>query len=769
MPCSMFARYDILVQKAKPKKYGKYWCDNVEEQVILEGVVEDIIFQNQENGYTVCIVEYEGEEVACVGIIPDVHSGEELRMVGEWITHHIYGKQFKVEFYERNIPTTVQGIEKYLASGVIKGIGPKLAKRIVKHFGTDTFRIIEEEPLVLAQVRGISENKANQISEIFHEQYELRRAMLFLQDYGITPNYAAKIYKKYREQTMEVIQTNPYRLADDIWGIGFKKADDIAARMGISKDSPHRIKTGILYVLNFFSNNGHTYIPKNTLMQQTMQLLQVTQEQIEHGMIELHIGKDIVIKTQGEKDIVFLSAFYYAEQWIARRLIDMAEHADYEQDLDIEKDIQKFEKDNDITLAQEQKTAVKEALSNGVVVITGGPGTGKTTTINTIINMLEKQELEVMLAAPTGRAAKRMSEATGREAQTIHRLLEIEFIQEDSKRQSFVRNEDNPLDTDVLIVDEMSMVDVILMNSLLKAMVPGQHLILVGDADQLPSVGAGNVLKDIINSGRIKIVRLTQIFRQAQESAIITNAHRINQGKYPITNQKHTDFFLMQRAVQNEVVETLLGLASERLPKFKKCDPLRDIQVLAPMRKGLLGVNELNKSLQQALNPPHPSKIEKEFRTGIFRTGDKVMQIKNNYNTPWKIYNRAGIKYDEGVGVFNGDCGIIQEINPQRELITVLFDDQKTVEYDYGQLDELELAYAVTIHKSQGSEYPIIILPIHSGPPMLLNRNLLYTAVTRAKNLVVVVGLRETVYKMVDNNQEIERFSSLASHMKNMP
>lgn len=741
----------------------------MEKQVIIEGVVEDIIFQNKDNGYTVCTIEYEGEEVACVGVIPDVHSGEDLRMIGEWTTHHIYGKQFKVEFYERSIPTTVQGIEKYLGSGVIKGIGPKLAKRIVKHFGTDTFRIIEQEPLVLAQIKGISESKANQISEIFHEQYELRRAMLFLQDYGITPNYASKIYKKYRDQTMQVIQTNPYRLAEDIWGIGFKKSDEIAGRMGISKDSPYRIKTGILYVLNSFSNNGHTYMPKQILMQQTTQLLEITPEQVENGMIELHIGKDIIIKTQKGIDIVYLSAFYHAEQWIARRLVDMAEYEDYEPNPYIEKDIDQFQKDNGIELASEQRVAVKEALSNGVVVITGGPGTGKTTTINTIIHMLEKQELEVMLAAPTGRAAKRMSEATGREAQTIHRLLEIEFIQEDSKKQSFTRNEENPIDTDVLIVDEMSMVDVVLMNALLKAMIPGQHLILVGDADQLPSVGAGNVLKDIINSQRIKVVRLTQVFRQAQESAIIMNAHRINQGEYPISNQKDTDFFFMQRSNQNEAVDTLLELATQRLPKFQKCDPLRDIQILAPMRKGVLGVQELNKSLQDALNPPHPSKVEKEFRTGIFRAGDKVMQIKNNYNTPWKIYSDAGIKYDEGVGVFNGDCGIIQEIDHSRELITVVFDDQKTVEYDYGQLDELELAYAVTIHKSQGSEYPVVILPIHSGPPMLLNRNLLYTAVTRAKELVVIVGLRETVNKMVDNNKEIERFSSLGTHIKNMP
>ena len=741
----------------------------MDNQTTIEGVIEDIIFQNKENGYTVCTILYEGEETACVGIIPDVHEGEELRLIGEWTTHHIYGRQFKVEFHERHIPTTIQGIEKYLASGVIKGIGPKLANRIVKHFGTDTFQIIEEEPMVLAQVRGISKKKAAEISEIFHEQYELRRAMLFLQDYGITPVYAAKIYKQYKERTMEIVQNNPYRLADDIWGIGFKKADDIAANMGIDRDSPHRIKSGITYILNMFSNNGHTYMPKDMLMQQARYLLEVGEEQIENGIIELHIGKNIIVKSQDGEEVVFLSMYYNAEQWIARRLVDMTEHEEHEPDSDLEKNIDKFEGDNDIKLAPEQREAVRQVLSNGVVVVTGGPGTGKTTTINTIIHMLEKNDLEVMLAAPTGRAAKRMSEATGREAQTIHRLLEIEFMREDSNRQSFIKNEDNPLETDVLIIDEMSMVDVILMNAVLKAMVPGQHIILVGDADQLPSVGPGNVLKDIINSGRIQIVRLTQVFRQAQESDIIMNAHRINKGEYPLYNQKDKDFFLLQRAVQSEIVETLLQLTTERLPKYQKCNPLMDIQVLAPMRKGFLGVNELNKALQEGLNPPHPSKTEKEFRQGIYRKGDKVMQIKNNYNTPWKIYNSSGIKYDEGVGVFNGDCGIINEISPATETITVVFDDQKTVEYDYGQLDELELAYAVTIHKSQGSEYPIVVLPLHSGPPMLLNRNLLYTAVTRAKDLVVVVGLRETVQKMVDNNKEIERYSSLAAHIKQMP
>ena len=752
----------------------------MDEQIVFETTIEDIIFQNKENGYTVCVVEYEGEELSCVGEMAGIYVGEEVKIVGTWSTHPIYGRQVKVELIERSMPKTVQGMEKYLASGVIKGIGARTAKKIVKHFGLDTFRIIEEEPLVLAQINGISEKKAKEIGEVFHAQYELRKAMLFLQDYGITPTYAIKIYQHYKERTTEVVKNTPYRLVEDIYGIGFRKADEIAAQVGIAREDPHRIRTGILYLLTNNSNNGHTYMPRNILVEESIKLLlPETYEEhlrmqsfenplVENALIELSMNKQIIIKNYDNEACVFLAYLYHSEQAVARKLIDLASLYEKNPAIDVEKELAKTQKDLKIELVEEQKEAVRHTLTHGVTVITGGPGTGKTTTINAILHMLEKAGEDVLLAAPTGRAAKRMSEATGMEAQTIHRLLEIGYMREDTNKQMFNRNEENPLEADVIIVDEMSMVDITLMHALLKAVVEGQRLILIGDADQLPSVGAGNVLKDIIKSGRIPVVRLVQIFRQASKSAIVMNAHRINKGEYPIANEKGTDFFVMKRSIQEEIRDTLIELIMERLPKYQGFDSIKDIQILAPMRKGLLGVNELNKSLQAVLNPHHDLKPEKEYRGTLFRTGDKVMQIKNNYNTPWKILGKTGMSIDEGTGVFNGDCGIITAIKEEEECLVVTFDDGKVVEYEFNQLDELELAYAVTIHKSQGSEYPVVILPIHSGPPMLLSRNLLYTAVTRAKKMVVCVGLVETIQRMVDNNREIQRYSSLARHLKSM-
>lgn len=750
------------------------------DQIVFETTVEDIIFQNKENGYTVCVVEYEGEELSCVGEMAGIYVGEEVKIVGTWSNHPIYGRQVKVELIERSMPKTVQGMEKYLASGVIKGIGARTAKKIVKHFGLDTFRIIEEEPLVLAQISGISEKKAKEIGEAFHAQYELRKAMLFLQDYGITPTYAIKIYQYYKDRTTEVVKNTPYRLVEDIYGIGFKKADEIAAKVGIAREDPHRIRTGILYLLTTNSNNGHTYMPRNVLVEESIKLLlPETYEEhlrmqsfenplVENALIELSMNKQIIIKNYDNEACVFLAYLYHSEQAVARKLIDLASLYQKDSAIDIEMELHKTQKDLKIELVEEQKEAVRHTLTHGVTVITGGPGTGKTTTINAILHMLEKAGEDVLLAAPTGRAAKRMSEATGMEAQTIHRLLEIGYMREDTNKQMFNRNEDNPLEADVIIVDEMSMVDITLMHALLKAVVEGQRLILIGDADQLPSVGAGNVLKDIIKSGRIPVVRLIQIFRQASKSAIVMNAHRINKGEYPIANEKGTDFFVMKRSIQEEVRDTLIELITERLPKYQGFDSIKDIQILAPMRKGVLGVNELNKSLQAVLNPHHDLKPEKEYRGTLFRTGDKVMQIKNNYNTPWKILGKTGMSIDEGTGVFNGDCGIITAVKEEEEYLVVTFDDGKVVEYEFNQLDELELAYAVTIHKSQGSEYPVVILPIHSGPPILLSRNLLYTAVTRAKKMVVCVGLVETIQRMVDNNREIQRYSSLARHLRNM-
>jgi len=743
----------------------------LDEQVVVEATIEDIIYQNPENGYTVCTIEYEGEEISCVGDMLGVYSGEDVNIVGTWVTHPIYGKQIKVDTCQRSMPKTVQGMEKYLASGVIKGIGAKIAKKIVKHFGMDTFKVIEEEPLVLAQINGISEKKAKEIGEVFHMQHELRDVMLFLQEYDITPTYAVKIYKQYKEKTKEVIKNTPYRLADDIFGIGFRKADEIAYKVGIAKDDPHRIKTGVTYALSNFSANGHTYMPRSLLINETTRLLDVHEDYIANALIELNLTKQIITKNYqtAQQDIgdpcVFLSSLYHSEQGVARKLIDLATLYQKDSLLKMDEELAKTEKELGIELVEEQREAVRHVLTNGVTVITGGPGTGKTTTINAILHMLQKAGEEVLLAAPTGRAAKRMSEATGVEAQTIHRLLEINYIREDTARQMFNKNEENPLEADVIIVDEMSMVDITLMYALLRATALGQRLVLIGDADQLPSVGAGNVLKDIIKSQRIPVVRLMQIFRQAAQSAIIMNAHRINKGEYPIANEEGTDFFFIKKSAQEDVKKTVIELIMSRLPKYQGLDSLKDIQVLVPMRKGVIGVNELNKAIQAAVNPSHALKAEKEYRTTIFRQGDKVMQIKNNYNTPWKIYSKLGLPIDEGVGVFNGDGGLITSIDKEKELLIVTFDDQKVVEYEFNQLDELELAYAVTIHKSQGSEYPAVIIPIHSGPPMLLNRNLLYTAITRAKKLVVGVGLKETMEKMVDNNKEIERYSSLAMHL----
>lgn len=735
------------------------------EKVALTGSVEDVIFQNKENGYAVFNLETEKEEIICVGIVPHIHAGETLNITGVWTVHPTYGKQLQVNTFEKAIPTTEEGIEKYLASGVIKGIGPKTAKKIVKKFGDATFYVIEQKPDRLAEINGITYEKAMFVHTVFQEQYELRQAMIFLQKYDISPLYAMKIYKKYKDRLYDIVKTNPYRLADDIFGIGFKMADRLAASTGISLDSPHRMKSGIKYILNQGAFDGHVYLPKEQVIQKTAELLEIDSLAIENGIRELQIENEVWQEKINGVDSVYLNSFYYAEMAVAKKLLELSEAFEASNEANIDKDITAIEKDNGISLAESQRQAVREAMTNGVLIITGGPGTGKTTTINTIIQILQAEKNDVVLAAPTGRAAKRMTEATKMEAQTIHRLLGINFIGEDSRRQTFDRNEDNPIDADVIIIDETSMVDIALMNSFLKAVSFGTRLILVGDVDQLPSVGAGNVLRDMIKSEKLKVVRLDKIFRQAQESAIIMNAHRINQGEEPILNKKEKDFFFLKRFTVEEAVAAIVELVTKRLPAFTKCDPIQEMQILTPMKKSPVGVINLNAVLQQALNPPAKEKKEKEFRTTLFRQGDKVMQIKNNYNIAWKIYNAMGKRTEEGVGVFNGDEGIITEIDDINETMTVTFDDNKCVAYDYSQLDELELAYAITIHKSQGSEYPVVIIPIHSGPPMLMSRNLLYTAVTRAKKLVVIVGLTETISRMIANKREINRYSSLSQRI----
>jgi exodeoxyribonuclease V alpha subunit len=738
------------------------------EQVVLKGAVEDIIYQNSENGYTVFSIDTDDDECVCVGTVPDIHRGEAVELTGNWTMHSTYGKQFQVDFYERTIPTTEDGIIKYLSSGIIRGVGKKMAKRIVDRFGEATFYVIEEKPERLVEVKGISYDKAMKISRVFAQQHEMRKAMLFLQKFGITPNFAMKIYKKYKDKTQNIIETNPYRLADDIFGVGFKMADKIAASSGISLDSPYRVKAGIKYVLNQAVSDGHVYLPQKELIEKTSSLLHVGDEMTENAILELQIDHQIWQEKKEDEINVYLNSYYYAEVYTAKKLLELYENVNVDDTKNILEKIEINSKKKGIVLAEKQFQAVKEALTQGVLVITGGPGTGKTTIINVILSLLEDEEKKVILAAPTGRAAKRMTEATGRDAQTIHRILGITYINEDSRRQTFDKNEDDPIDCDVLIIDETSMVDILLMSNLLKAVRPGTKLILVGDVDQLPSVGAGNVLKDIIKSGVIKVVRLTEVFRQAQESAIIMNAHRINKGLYPVVNEKDSDFFFVKRSNANDALRTVKDLIIKRLPAFSGCDSFTDMQVLTPMRKGQLGVYELNKELQDTLNPPSNNKTEKTFKNFILRQGDKVMQIKNNYNISWKVYSKHGSIKDEGLGVFNGDCGIVQKIDDVNEIVTVIFDDSKTVEYDYIQLDELDLAYAVTIHKSQGSEYPVVILPLISGPPMLLTRNLLYTAVTRAKKLAVIVGVQDTMNKMVDNNREVNRYSSLDERIKNI-
>lgn len=735
--------------------------NNKEE--VLEGITDSIIFYNSENGYSIFILKTETEEITCVGNILELHEGENLKITGSWTEHPTYGEQFKIGIYEKTTPKTEQGIVKYLASGIIKGVGEKLANKIVNKFGIKTFEIIEEQPYRLSEIRGITEQKAKLISEEFCEQQEQREVIMYLQQFGISPTYAIKIYKKYKSNTISVVKSNPYKLADDIFGIGFKIADSIAKRMGIEADSKNRIKSGIKYVLNQESNNGHVYLPKEILLNNSASLLDIPKELIENTLLELNLEKQIYIE-DSDNPKIYLSLFYNTEIAVAKKLLEINQTYDDTKDSLFDKKLQMVEELQCIKLANSQKQAVREAMINGVLIITGGPGTGKTTTINTIISLLEAEGNQILLAAPTGRAAKRMTEATGKDAQTIHRLLEISYLQEDNRSQSFERNEDNPIEADVIIIDETSMVDILLMNSLLKAIVPGTRLILSGDADQLPSVGPGNILKDIIKSECIKVVRLNEIFRQAEESAIIVNAHRINNGNYPTINEKEKDFFFMKRNSIDSVIDTIIQLITTRLPKYISSNRKGDIQVLTPMRKSQLGINSLNQILQDALNPADKLKKEREFRNIIYREGDKVMQIKNNYNIVWYVEDSNGIKLEEGMGIFNGDVGIITNINTFD--ITVLFDDGKIVQYDNSQLDELELAYAITIHKSQGSEYPVVVIPIYSGPPMLMTRNLLYTAITRAKNLVVIVGLQETVNKMVDNNKEINRYSSLNYRLK---
>lgn len=728
----------------------------------LAGYVEHIIYRNADNGYTVLNLVSGEDEITCVGIFSAIAEGENIEAQGEYTEHPTYGQQFKVTSFEEKAPEDEEAIERYLGSGAIKGIGLAMAARIVRRFKEDTFRIIEEEPERLAEIKGISNRKAMEIASQVNEKRDLRQAMIFLQQYGITMNLAVKVYQAYGQDVYGIIRENPYRLADDIDGVGFRTADEIAARVGIRMDSDFRVRSGILYTLLQASGEGHTYLPETELTPRASKLLNVTAEQVEKQYMDLAIERKIILKQMEDQTQIYAASFYYMEANTATMLKRLNVSYDVS-DAEIEQRIRGIEKESGMTLDEHQVTAVKEAVRNGLLVITGGPGTGKTTTINTIIRYFELEGLEIFLAAPTGRAAKRMSETTGFEARTVHRMLELNGGAEGSG--GFERDESNPLEADVIIVDEMSMVDISLMYSLLKAISVGTRLILVGDVNQLPSVGPGSVLRDIIQSHACNVVMLTKIFRQASTSDIIVNAHKINHGEEVILDNKSMDFFFLKRYDADVIINVVLQLIKQKLPKFVDATPY-DIQVLTPMRKGLLGVERLNGILQRYMNPPANDKVEKEYGSTVFREGDKIMQTKNNYQLAWEIRTKFGLTVDKGLGIFNGDMGIIRQINDFAEQMIIEFDEGRMVEYPYKLLDELELAYAITIHKSQGSEYPAVVIPLLGGPMMLMNRNLLYTAVTRARKCVTLVGNEVTFQQMIRNTSQQKRYSGLCDRLK---
>lgn len=739
----------------------------------VKGYVEHIIYRNDDNGYTVMNLMNGEEEIVCVGNFRTIDLGETLEVSGNYTEHPMYGMQLKAESYRVVEPDDEAGMERYLASGAIKGIGAALASRIIKKFGKDTFRVIEEEPERLAEIKGISEKKAREIAVRMEEKKDMRSAMVFLQKYGISDAMAVRIYNTYGEEIYGVMRENPYRLAEDVGGIGFRAADEIARKAGIHMDSDYRIRSGILYALAQSMAEGNIYLPENILLERCTSLLEVDKEGIEPQISNLAMEKKIVVKLADEKRIYAASA-YYEELNCAKMLhdlnISMTQGNGWEpsEEKHVQQRIGMLEKTQKIRLDELQKQAVLESIKNGIMILTGGPGTGKTTTINTMIGYFAEEGMDIFLAAPTGRAAKRMTEATGYEAKTIHRLLELNGASVEEKRLAkFERNEENPLEADVIIIDEMSMVDIHLFQALLKAIMPGTRLIMAGDINQLPPVGPGQVLRDLIDSGCFPKVMLQKIFRQAEESDIVVNAHRIHEGKNIALDNKSRDFFFLERNDVNVIYKHMIQLIREKLPPYVNAGSY-DIQVLTPMRKGSLGVETLNGILQQYLNPPDTSKEEHPYGNGLFRVGDKVMQIKNNYQMEWEVVSKYGIPVDKGLGVFNGDMGVIREINEFSQELVVEFDECRRVAYPFHQLDEIELAYAVTIHKSQGSEYPAVIMPLLSGPRMLMNRNLLYTGVTRAKYCVTILGSRQVVGDMIANESQNRRYTSLCDRIKEM-
>ncbi|HIW42723.1 MAG TPA: ATP-dependent RecD-like DNA helicase [Candidatus Mediterraneibacter vanvlietii] len=731
----------------------------------VTGYVEHIVFRNEENGYTVFHLENDDGEVTCVGNFNFINEGELLELKGDYVTHNVYGTQLKVSSYMLKEPEDLVSIERYLGSGAIRGVGAALAARIVKKFKKDTFRIIEEEPERLSEVKGISERKAREIAEQVEEKKDMREAMIYLQKYGISTKLAAKIYKYYGMRVYKVLEENPYQLADNIEGVGFKTADEIASRIGIHTDSDYRIRSGLFYTLQQAAGEGHIYLPQDVLMRRAGALLGVEIEDIGKHVMDLCIDKKTVMKEKGGEIRVYPANYYYMELNTAKMLHDLNINCEMPEDL-MERRLRKVEENEQIELDPMQHKAVIESIKHGFLILTGGPGTGKTTTINTMIRFFDSEGMSILLAAPTGRAAKRMTEATGYEAQTIHRLLEVNVNpEEEDSVGGFLRNRQNPLEADVIIIDEMSMVDLPLMHALLSAVVPGTRLVLVGDVDQLPSVGPGSVLRDIIASGSFAVVTLTRIFRQAGESDIVVNAHKINAGEPVVLDNKSRDFFFLKRQDADTIIGVIIFLIQKKLPTYVGAQP-SEIQVMTPTRKGLLGVERLNQILQRYLNPEDPKKNEKEINGRLFREGDKVMQIKNNYQLEWEVKTKYGLAVDQGTGIFNGDMGVVTEINQYTETVEVEFDEGRKVKYGFEMTDELELAYAITVHKSQGSEYPAVIIPLLPGPRLLYNRNLLYTAVTRAKKCLTIIGSDAVFQEMIQNRNEQARYTSLAERIR---
>lgn len=729
----------------------------------IKGVVEDIVFKNEENGYVVARIENEKEDITIVGCIPYIIEGQTLCVQGQWVKHPKFGTQFKVESCQEIIPNSLDGIEKYLSSGIISGVGSVTAKKIVEKFGEETLDVLDNNMERLKEIEGIGEKKIKLIAESYSKQREVKNIMVFLQTYGVTANQCVKIYKRYGKDSINIVKNNPYVLTEDISGIGFKTADKIARSIGIDKDSPFRIQSGINYVINEFCAIGNTYMPLEKLISEAKKILQVEKNTIEKNIYDSALEGKIKIEDIEGCSSVFTIPFFYSELSVTKKIITLSlvNHEDVK--IDVKEEIKKFEGEKDIKFSPSQNEAIEGALTSGIEVITGGPGTGKTTIINCITEIFQNQGMTVFMAAPTGRAAKRMEEATGHEAKTIHRLLELGYG--DSQEAFFSKDEESQLECDVLIVDEASMIDIVLMNNLMKAISLGTRVIIVGDVDQLPSVGPGNVLRDIINSKCVKVVRLREIFRQGKESMIVVNAHKINEGQMPLLNKKNKDFYFIKEEDNNKIMDTIMELIYKRLPKFNNTwNKMEHIQILSPSRRGVLGVENLNTQLQGILNPPAKYKKEKEFRNMVFRVGDKVMQIKNNYSLKWNKINSE----EEGVGVFNGDVGFIEDISSEDNTITIIFDDERRVVYDPVYLDEITLAYAMTIHKSQGSEFPVVIMPMFMGPPMLMNKNLLYTGITRAKKLVVLVGTVKALHFMINNDRSFERYSSLSWRISNL-